>query len=80
MHPSTQALHADSPLNRVNDVAPPIHLSTTFEYPNDPEALVPSEDPIGEFDGKTYVYSREFAPNATRFETILSQLLGGHAI
>lgn len=46
MHPSTQALHADSPLNRVNDVAPPIHLSTTFEYPNDPEALVPSEDPI----------------------------------
>ena len=33
-----------------------------------------------EFDGKNYVYSREFAPNATRFEAILSALLNGQAV
>ena len=37
-HPSTRALHADDYLNLVTDVAPPIHLSTTFRYPDDPEA------------------------------------------
>ncbi|EAL91235.1 putative transsulfuration enzyme family protein [Aspergillus fumigatus Af293] len=79
-HPSTKALHADGRLNLVTDVAPPIHLSTTFRYSNDPDQLIPSEDPIAEFDGKNYVYSREFAPNATRFEAILSTLLGSHAV
>ena len=33
-----------------------------------------------EFDGKNYVYSREFAPNATRFEAILSALLHGQVV
>ena len=92
-HPSTQALHADDRCNLVTDVAPPIHLSTIFRYPSDPELLVPSEDPVvsifsinhsnrlrltlvqDEFDGKNFVYSREFAPNATRFEAVLSSLL-----
>lgn len=45
-HPSTKALHADDILNQVSDVAPPIHLSTIFRYPDDPEQLVPSEDPV----------------------------------
>lgn len=44
--PSTAALHADDRLNLVMDVAPPIHLSTTFRYSNDPSDLVPSEDPV----------------------------------
>lgn len=44
--PSTKALHADDRLNLVTDVAPPIHLSTTFRYSNDPDQLIPSEDPI----------------------------------
>ncbi|KAJ5458323.1 Pyridoxal phosphate-dependent transferasemajor regionsubdomain 2 [Penicillium sp. IBT 31633x] len=79
-HPSTKALHADDPLNLVTDVAPPIHLSTTFRYSNNPEELIPSEDPVEEFNGKNYVYSREFAPNATRFEAVLSSLLGGNAV
>ncbi|PKY09407.1 cystathionine gamma-synthase [Aspergillus campestris IBT 28561] len=78
-HPATRALHADDPLNLVTDVAPPIHLSTTFRFPSHPDQLVPSEDP-DEFDGKNYVYAREFAPNATRFERILSSLLNGHAV
>ncbi|CAG7979871.1 unnamed protein product [Penicillium salamii] len=79
-HPSTKALHADDILNQVSDVAPPIHLSTIFRYPDDPEQLVPSEDPVDEFNGKNYVYSREFAPNPTRFEAVLSSLIGGTAV
>ena len=45
-HPSTRALHADDPLHLVTDVAPPIHLSTTFRFPSNPEDLVPSVDPV----------------------------------
>lgn len=41
---STRALHADDALNVVSDVAPPMHLSTTFRYSNDPAALVPLSD------------------------------------
>jgi cystathionine beta-lyase/cystathionine gamma-synthase len=36
--------------------------------------------PKDEFDGTNYVYSREFAPNATRFEAVLSSLLKGYAV
>ncbi|KAF7718839.1 Cys/Met metabolism, pyridoxal phosphate-dependent enzyme [Penicillium ucsense] len=79
-HPATEALHADDRLNLVPDVAPPMHLSTTFRYSKDPDQLKVSEDPVAEFDGTNYVYSREFAPNATRFEAVLSSLLKGTAV
>lgn len=46
IHPATQALHADDRLNLVTDVAPPIHLSTTFRYPDNPSELIISEDPV----------------------------------
>jgi cystathionine gamma-synthase len=40
---SSKAIHADDFLNANNhDVAPPLHVSTTFRYPHDPEALIPS--------------------------------------
>jgi hypothetical protein len=39
---STRSLHADDVLNVVSDVAPPLHLSTTFRYSDDPSALVPA--------------------------------------
>ncbi|KAJ6015891.1 trans-sulfuration enzyme [Penicillium herquei] len=78
---STRSLHADDVLNIVSDVAPPMHLSTTFRYSNDPETLIPfadlSEPPN---DPTTHIYSRASAPNPTRFETILSALLNGSAI
>lgn len=45
-HPATRALHADDPLNLVTDVAPPMHLSTTFRFPDELEKLIPSEDPV----------------------------------
>ena len=48
-HPATLALHADDKLNLVTDVAPPIHLSTTFRFPRESENLIPSEDPKNTF-------------------------------
>lgn len=41
---STSSLHADDALHVVTDVAPPLHLSTTFRYPENPEDLVPLAD------------------------------------
>ncbi|KAJ5204687.1 uncharacterized protein N7498_005566 [Penicillium cinerascens] len=75
-----KALHAGDRLNLVTDVAPPIHLSTIFRYSNDPNDLGPSEDPVAEFNGKNFVYSHEFAPNATRFEAVCSTLFKGNAV
>ncbi|KAF1809390.1 cystathionine beta-lyase [Eremomyces bilateralis CBS 781.70] len=76
---STLSVHADDSLNRHTDVAPPIHLSTTFRYSDDPELLVPIND--GEFGPLTApVYSRLSSPTSTRIETILSSLLHGHAL
>lgn len=43
---ATKAIHADDYLNKdgVADVAPAMHVSTTFRYPDSPEDLVPYED------------------------------------
>ena len=39
--PATLALHADESLQTDNDIAPAIHVSTTFRYPEDPDELNP---------------------------------------
>jgi hypothetical protein len=41
--PSTIAIHADDALNndKVTDVAPALHVSTTFRYPRDLSKLIP---------------------------------------
>ncbi|RAL62384.1 hypothetical protein DID88_004950 [Monilinia fructigena] len=74
---SSQTIHADDFLNKGQDVAPPLHLSTTFRYSNNPDDLVAlSElDPHASQEG--HVYSRHTAPNTTRFEAILSNILKG---
>ncbi|KAJ5935806.1 hypothetical protein N7466_005353 [Penicillium verhagenii] len=78
---STRALHADDTLNVVSDVAPPMHLSTTFRYSDDPADLFPVTDLSNTGSAPTsHIYSRASAPNPTRFETILSALLNGTAI
>lgn len=41
---STRSLHADDALNVVSDVAPPMHLATTFRYSDDPAKLFPIAD------------------------------------
>lgn len=40
-HPETSALHADDELDVTNDVAPPLHVASTFRFPSDPAQLVP---------------------------------------
>lgn len=78
-HLSTACIHADDIHNRVTDVAPPINVSTTFRYDN--ENLVPEveiENFIETIE-QTPVYSRESHPNSFRLQTVLSDILGGHA-
>ncbi|PGH32252.1 cystathionine beta-lyase [[Emmonsia] crescens] len=79
--PATLALHADDPLNVVTDVAPPLHLTTTFRYSNNPEDLIPwSDSTLANLPATSHIYSRHTNPNSTRFETILNPLLHGHVL
>ncbi|KAG9696664.1 cystathionine beta-lyase, partial [Aureobasidium melanogenum] len=86
---STLAVHGDDPLNDSTDVAPAMHVSTTYRYPEDPDKLVPfsmddvmaGRDPLKPGSGSDpLIYSREAAPNTSRLETILSHLLKGPAL
>lgn len=42
---SAQTIHADDYLNSHQAVAPPMHVSTTFRYSNDPDELSPWKNP-----------------------------------
>ncbi|CRG91566.1 cystathionine gamma-synthase [Talaromyces islandicus] len=78
--PATLAIHADNTVNKVADVAPPIHLSTTYRYPDDPNLLTPAAKFKGDIHDVDFVYPRLASPNSTRFETILTSLLKGNAL
>lgn len=80
---STLGIHGDDPINSATDVAPPLHVSTTFRYPSDPSALKPiadlglaDRDPSAPTPAYSHIYSRATAPNTSRLELILTQLLG----
>lgn len=79
--PSTLAIHADDHLNQTTDVAPPIHLSTTYRYPSSPSALAPvpaDTDPSAAAllsPTAPLIYSRVAASNFNRLETLLAPLL-----
>jgi cystathionine gamma-synthase len=62
--PETLALHADDGVEATADVAPPIHVSTTFHAGN----------PAG------LVYSRSEHPTRYRLEAVLGALEGGEAV
>lgn len=64
LRPDTLAIHADAGLERAPDVAPPIHVSTTFEAGNE----------------EGVVYSRIEQPTRRRLEAVLGALEGGHAV
>ncbi|OJD36720.1 cystathionine gamma-synthase [Diplodia corticola] len=82
--PATLAIHGDDWLNKGTDVAPAMHVSTTFRYKHDPAELRPATEL--ETDGPPPstdippVYSRLSAPNTTRLEALLSELTGGRAL
>lgn len=80
---ATQGIHADDPMNSYTDVAPALHVSTTFRYSNDPSKLVPVSDdnppghiPGGPIAADSHIYSRATAPNASRLELLLTSILG----
>jgi cystathionine gamma-synthase len=75
-HAATHGIHADDHINILTDVAPPIHTSTTFRYPDDPSLLEPVPDE-GEFvDLQTpLIYSRLASASTNRLETILAPLI-----
>ncbi|KAJ9659158.1 hypothetical protein H2198_003300 [Neophaeococcomyces mojaviensis] len=80
-NPATLAMHADDPLNLLTDVAPPIHVSTTFRYASDPSVLRPfrlSDRPGNNFpyqDADEHCYSRLTTHSTSRLEAILESLL-----
>ncbi|TVY64354.1 putative trans-sulfuration enzyme [Lachnellula suecica] len=75
---SSRTVHADDFLNAGQDVAPPMHVSTTFRYNRDPDKLRPIATLDPEHPAiEGHIYSRLTAPNTTRFEAILSDILKG---
>ncbi|KAF2014060.1 PLP-dependent transferase [Aaosphaeria arxii CBS 175.79] len=77
LSPATYAVHADDRINTVTDVAPPIHPSTTFRYPRNPEQLQPVPKGSEEHVNLTtpLIYSRLASSSTNRLETILAPLL-----
>ncbi|KAL2072512.1 hypothetical protein VTL71DRAFT_11855 [Oculimacula yallundae] len=74
---SSKTIHADDYLNEGTDVAPPLHVSTTFRYDQNPENLKSSRNRQPGEGSDSHIYSRHTAPNTTRFEAILSDILKG---
>jgi cystathionine gamma-synthase len=62
--PDTLAIHADEGVEATADVAPPIHVTTTYAADNE-EGLV---------------YARAEHPTRRRLEAVLGALEGGHAV
>ncbi|KAH8657630.1 pyridoxal phosphate-dependent transferase [Tricladium varicosporioides] len=77
---SSKTVHADDFLNKGQDVAPPLHVSTTFRYNKDPDQLRKWTELDLNTPYEGHIYSRHTAPNTTRFEAILSNILKGPAI
>ncbi|KAK3395669.1 pyridoxal phosphate-dependent transferase [Sordaria brevicollis] len=73
---SSLSIHADDYINNHQAVAPPMHVSTTFRYAENPDDLRPWDNvnPNAPYD--SHIYSRDSAPNSTRLEAILTSLLG----
>ncbi|KAF8419940.1 cystathionine gamma-synthase [Tirmania nivea] len=80
---STLAIHADDSLALTADVAPPIHVSTTYRYPGGQGSIQGGPDDwvsakeraAGKEAPNFYVYSRHDSPTSERLEHTLSILL-----
>lgn len=80
---ATLGIHGDDAINTDTDVAPPLHLATTFRYPRDPEKLqfedsrYPPSDrgPDDPAPSDSHVYSRLTSPGNSRLELLLSKIL-----
>jgi cystathionine beta-lyase/cystathionine gamma-synthase len=72
---ATLALHGDDSLNALSDITPPIHMTTTFRFPDETEGCVENKA-----DNRWHMYARYSSPNTSRLEVILSTLLYGHVV
>ncbi|KAJ1331379.1 cystathionine gamma-lyase [Microdochium nivale] len=77
---AARAIHAGDHLNSHQAVAPPMHVSTTFRYSDDPEKLQSWVNPNPANPLDSHVYSRDSAPNTTRLEAILASILDGPSL
>ncbi|BFZ63680.1 hypothetical protein YB2330_004812 [Saitoella coloradoensis] len=77
---STRAIHGDDKVNVVTDVAPPLHVSTTYRYPRNPSDLIPVSGDETPSTTEPHVYSRVSHPTTTRLEALLSSILGGQVL
>ncbi|KAJ3185310.1 hypothetical protein HDU85_001360 [Gaertneriomyces sp. JEL0708] len=90
---ATLSIHADTATTP--DIAPPMHMTSTYRYPsyyNDRAAVekgwipppeipsYPSELREGLTDGSPHIYSRISATTNVRVEAVLGALEGGHAV
>ncbi|PCD45710.1 hypothetical protein AU210_001142 [Fusarium oxysporum f. sp. radicis-cucumerinum] len=77
---ASRAVHADEGIQSHRAVAPAMHVSTTFRYSDDPDALKAwdNTDPHNPLD--SHVYSRATGPNTTRLEAILTSVIGAPTI
>ncbi|KAF4990033.1 hypothetical protein FGRMN_8734 [Fusarium graminum] len=77
---ASRAVHADNGIQSHRAVAPAMHVSTTFRYNDDPDALKAwdNTDPNNPLD--SHVYSRATGPNTTRLEAILTSIIGAPTI
>ncbi|EME46916.1 cystathionine gamma-synthase-like protein [Dothistroma septosporum NZE10] len=82
---ATLGVHADDAIQSYTDVAPALHVSSTFRYPRNPDDLkTESEVDVnnvfpagGPTKGDAHIYSRLTAPNSSRLELLLSEIIGG---
>ena len=80
---ATNGIHGDDAINNDTDVAPPLHVTTTFRYPSDPAELQPEDSryppsdrtPVDPAPPDSHVYSRLTSPGNSRLELVLSKLL-----
>ncbi|CCX31106.1 pyridoxal phosphate-dependent transferase [Pyronema domesticum] len=77
---ATLAIHADEHLAPVTDIAPPLHVSTTYRYVSNPDDLVPYTPPNATDPPLPHVYSRLSAPSTSRLESALSAVLSADTI
>lgn len=76
---STQLIHGADSKIRVPDVAPPINISTTYAYPEDPNLLVKAIDAT-QIWGQRPIYSRASHPNSELVEETLSKRVGTYVV
>ncbi|KAK4449513.1 Cys/Met metabolism PLP-dependent enzyme-domain-containing protein [Podospora aff. communis PSN243] len=77
---ASRSVHADDYINNHQAVAPPLHVSTTFRYSRDPEKLQPWTNLNPNAPHDSHIYSRDSAPNTTRFEALLTSILGAPSL